>query len=246
METKICKTCNKEFDINEFVIGKSNSWHCRICRNKRNSELRLNNLEKYREYSKKYNRNNRDKINEYNIKTQDKLKQYRKDYYQNNKEELKKQHKEYYENNKEQVSKCKLIYEENRMKTDGAFNLKKRVRTSIRQEFNNYSVNGKLLSCVNYGIEFDLIFNKIGQKPGKQYELDHIIPLCLFNFDDPIHVRLSHAPENLQWITKEENNIKSDVIIWDLISLDSVLVSIATSLGINETHNMKRARDIVK
>ena len=166
METKICKTCNKEFDINEFVIGKSNSWHCRICRNKRNSELRLNNLEKYREY---------------------------------------------YENNKEQVSKCKLIYEENRMKTDGAFNLKKRVRTSIRQEFNNYSVNGKLLSCVNYGIEFDLIFNKIGQKPGKQYELDHIIPLCLFNFDDPIHVRLSHAPENLQWITKEENNIKPNV-----------------------------------
>jgi len=132
------------------------------------------------------------------------------------------------------------------MKTDSCYNLKKRIRISIRHAFNNYSIKGKQLSCRNYGIDFDLIYDKIGAKPGNNYELDHIIPLSLFNFDDPIHVRLSHCPENLQWITKEENNIKSDIIFWDLISMNIILLSIATSLGINESHNMKRARDMVK
>ena len=55
----------------------------------------------------------------------------------------------------------------------------------------------------------------IGPEPknGNIYEVDHIIPLCMFDHNDPKQVKRAWAPENHQWLPKEINRWKSDRLI---------------------------------
>jgi len=39
----------------------------------------------------------------------------------------------------------------------------------------------------------------------KNYEIDHIRPLSSFDLTDPDQIKQAFAPENLQWLTAEEN-----------------------------------------
>ena len=95
-----------------------------------------------------------------------------------------------------------------------------------------------------YGIDFDAIYKHVGDRPSKNHHLDHIIPLRAFDFNLPEHIRLSHIPENLRWITKKENLEKSDKIIWSLISSSPELLSVANSLHLSEYHDNMNAADI--
>jgi hypothetical protein len=47
----------------------------------------------------------------------------------------------------------------------------------------------------------------------KNYEIDHIRPLGSFDLTDREQVRPAFAPENLQWLTAEENLRKSNKIM---------------------------------
>jgi len=62
--------------------------------------------------------------------------------------------------------------------------------------FHRYSKNGKVKPSREYGIDYEAIFKHIGPCPGKGWEIDHIIPLALFNLDDPEQVKKAFAPEN--------------------------------------------------
>ena len=55
--------------------------------------------------------------------------------------------------------------------------------------------------------------------------LDHIIPISIFDLDNPEHVRLAHLPRNLQWLPGSENIHKSDDIL-DYVYENSELVYI--------------------
>lgn len=63
-------------------------------------------------------------------------------------------------------------------------------------------------------MDFNAIFSRIGPRPGtgKEFHLDHIIPLSAFDLDIELHVKLANSPCNLRWITKKENLEKSATI----------------------------------
>lgn len=105
--------------------------------------------------------------------------------------------------------------------------MKENLRKNILQAFKLYSKNGKAQTCKEYGIDFEAIYQKVGPRPGtgKEWHLDHIIPLALFNFDNPEHVKLSHLPCNLRWLNAGKNIKKHDHII-DYVYNSSELIYI--------------------
>jgi hypothetical protein len=53
------------------------------------------------------------------------------------------------------------------------------------------------------------IVNSLGPRPTPTHDVDHIVPLCAFNLDDPEQVRLAFLPQNLRWLEHTENLEKS-------------------------------------
>jgi hypothetical protein len=91
--------------------------------------------------------------------------------------------------------------------------LKLILRTRINAAFKRYSqAKRKSKSANEYGIDYQAIIDHIGYCPGNRedYHIDHVLPLSLFNFDDPEQVRIAFLPENHQWLLKEENISKSN------------------------------------
>lgn len=159
------------------------------------------------------------------------VKEYNKKYQQNNKETIKEYKKEYRKNNKESAKKSRNKYK-TKFSTDPYFKFTRNLRRRISCAFKLQSKNGKTQSCSEYGIDFAAIYAHIGQKPKGNYHLDHIIPLSVFNLDNPEHVRLSHLPENLRWLPGLENLSKSDSIDMEIIGCSLKLLAIAKHIGL--------------
>ena len=86
----------------------------------------------------------------------------------------------------------------------------------LRRRFNKvllfYSKTGKIKNSSGYGINYKKIIEYLKPFPKniKNYQVDHVIPLSWFDFDNPKEVKWAFAPENHQWLTKEQNLIKGD------------------------------------
>ena len=78
-----------------------------------------------------------------------------------------------------------------------------------------YSITGKQYTSVKYGINFTEIIEHLKPFPKdiKNYQIDHIIPLSLFDFNNPVHIKKAFAPSNHQWLTKIENISKGNKLI---------------------------------
>jgi hypothetical protein len=209
------KTCSKCFKKkpNEFFGLKS--ARCKECDSEYQRKYRELHKEKLKEQKKNYYIDNRNILIE---KSQN--------WYYNNKERKNNYDKERNIKNKEINSKLsKIRYEENKdyikeknkkhitikYKTDDNFRLKMNLRHRLRTAFKRYSKNGKVGSSKDYNIDWQKIIEHIGPCPGNRsfYNIDHIIPLCAFNFDDPLHVEAAFAPENHRWLEKTENLSKN-------------------------------------
>ena len=87
-----------------------------------------------------------------------------------------------------------------------------RIRNSLNNAFNSYFENGKIATSKKYGIDYKAIINKLGLAPADGYDIDHIIPVSLFNHDDKEQVKLCWSAENLQWMEHKANITKKDYI----------------------------------
>lgn len=204
MHTKKCSKCGEEKPIIEFHKSKRGKYGvhslCKICDSIKRK--------KYSESRPGYDKNRK------------------KEYYYSNKEIEHQRHKTWVEKNREHIRNWAKEYDKSRCKNDEKYKLKKIIRGRIHRGFDTYSKSGKTKSCKEYGIDFDAIFNHIGPRPDKSYHLDHIIPLSLFDLDNPEHVRLAHLPENLRWLPGKENLEKHDKIILSLIEENPILLNI--------------------
>lgn len=65
----------------------------------------------------------------------------------------------------------------------------------------------KVLTVKGYGIDIPGIIAHIGPCRGvrSEWHIDHIKPLCLFDFSDPAQVYEAFKPSNHQWLTASEN-----------------------------------------
>jgi len=110
-------------------------------------------------------------------------------------------------------------YQKKRRKNDKDFALKGKLRTLFYIAFNLYSKTGKIMTSKQYGVNYKKIIEHLGPQPndGNIYEVDHIVPLCMFNFNNLEQIKKAFAPKNHQWLTKEINRWKGDRLIKPLI-----------------------------
>ena len=106
---------------------------------------------------------------------------------------------------------CKNCWERHRKENDDEFRIKTLIRARMRETFKRYS-DGQKLTSSKYGIDFNKIYDYIGKCPGERenYHLDHIFPISAFNLNDKFEIWAAFHPTNHQWLTKEENIIKSN------------------------------------
>ena len=218
----ICRKCNIKKELLLFNKDKRSksgfSNTCKECYNLYLKEYRkktscrkkyyYQNREKSIEYSKQWYRNNKKRKQKTDKKR-----------YEDKYDEIRAEAKDYYKKNSTKIKKKTAEYKRNRYIIDKEFRIKSRLRHRLSEAFRRYSKNGKVLSSKDYDINYNKIFSYIGKCPGnlKNYHIDHIIPLCVFNFDNKDHVKIAFLPENHQWLEKKanlkkHNNIDSNTV----------------------------------
>ncbi|MBA7658612.1 hypothetical protein ES703_66571 [subsurface metagenome] len=97
-----------------------------------------------------------------------------------------------------------------RRKIDGKYAIIGRLRRSLNHAMNKYSKTGKIMSSKKYGINWKEVIGQLKPFPEdlNEFEIDHIIPLHLFDLNDSEQIKKAFAPDNLQWLTISENRIK--------------------------------------
>ena len=121
--------------------------------------------------------------------------------------------KKYRENNKKTLLEWSSRYTKKRLKTDPNFRVKRYLRTHLWVAFKQYTKTGKIWSASKYGINYKKIIEYLKPFPENLslYHIDHIRPLCSFNFVNEDgstnleEIKIAFAPENHQWLTIQEN-----------------------------------------
>lgn len=226
----------------EWERRKQNKQKTANIRRQRLKELdKLNNPEKYKEPTEEelliLKENNKlEKLRyakEYRNKNKEKVKLANKNWRIKNRLTLRKSKQDYYFRNKKRDRKKRRESNKNYIKNNPKAKFSQLLRTRINAGFKYYSKNGKTQSCSEYGIDFEEIYNKVGPKPDGNFHLDHIIPMSVFDFDNPEHVKLCNCGDNLRWVDSKENLIKWNKIYTELILQNERLVEICNIIGLD-------------
>ncbi len=121
--------------------------------------------------------------------------------------------KEYYQ--KPQVRKRRNEYRKERRDNDKSYHNITKLRRRLLHVFERYSMKGKETTSKLYGINWNEIIEHLKPFPKdiENYQIDHIIPLSKFDFNNAKHIKIAFAPENHQWLTIEENLSKNNKLI---------------------------------
>lgn len=192
----------------------------------RRKEYDLKNKEKIKVRRRKYEKDYYNKLpqriaymKEYaqNPELKERKKEYQKKYSQ--RPEIKKRYDLYEINNRERFRERKrkyiIKYFKKRRKQDITFRICMNLRIRIRQAINMNLETGKVKSSSKYGINYKAILEYLKPFPNdiENYQVDHIIPLSLFDFNNPEQIQIAFAPENHQWLTKENNLRKGNRLV---------------------------------
>ena len=211
----ICKNCTKLVSIQYYLNNKEkldNNNKLYYSNNKEkinkiHNSYYSNNKTNILKQNKTYNIINKLKISEYRIKNRHKFLEANKKYYHNNKKIILKKEKE----------RRKVRY-----KTNICFKIEVLLRNRINMALkNNIKSNRTLIligcsinklkehlqqTAINNGYtNFD-----IKNYSGKEYHIDHIVPVSKFNLKCSYHQKLCFNYINLQILTKEKNLKKGD------------------------------------
>lgn len=153
-----------------------------------------------------------------NPKVKKRRKEHLKKYYKipKVKEQIKLRRKSYTKQNKKHIGKYTKKWHNINYKEDKEFNIKKRLRSNFYQALKIYSKIGKIMTSKKYGIDYKAIVEHLKPFPKdiSKYHIDHIKPLCSFNFinEDGTtnleEVKKAFTPKNHQWLLIEENLAK--------------------------------------
>jgi hypothetical protein len=158
----------------------------------------------------------------WHLKNKERMSNYFKDYYIKNREKKKMQRKSYYSKNRiEILSKFRSMdrkkywnnYYHKINKNKPLFLVKKRLRTRLRNAFINI-LNEKNQISSKYGIDYKGIIEHLKPFPKdiSKYHIDHIKPLISFDLTDLEQIKIAFAPENHQWLLKEDNLRKGKLL----------------------------------
>jgi len=231
---KKCAKCGKILDVSNFAFNFDSkdgyACNCRSC---------------VSEYNLLYKAKNKDEINKgrrEKRKSDPDILEKEKLYRENNRERIRHFDRQHSKKNRKKKTARDLIYRKERRKRDPTFRCYSNIRRELSRYIKKYSTVGKLFNT-KYYIDPN-IFDIVGTMSSDEYELDHIIPLRAFDPNDSEMLKLAHDPNNLRWITAEENNLKLDYIHWDVISSNKRLLEIAEILKLTENDHGNAANKI--
>ena len=166
--------------------------------------MSLNNQESKKQYNKKYYIDNRERVRErqreYYRKNRDKIRERHKVYYSLFKDKILKQHKERLRTNDE----ARLIQ-----------NLRNRLRAFMRGKSKSDS-SMEILGCsqehLKAHLEFQFAKGMTWDNYGKEWHIDHRIPISAFDANNPAEVRTCFHFSNLQPMWAKENKSKGGKI----------------------------------
>ena len=138
---------------------------------------------------------------------------YRQDWYIKNKTSINKI-KKVYNKTSEAIQKRKER-EKQYHKLNKHFHIACNLRSYLYITLKRYSKTGKAKSTCKYGINLKAIIEHLKPFPKdiKNYHVDHIIPLSLFDFNKPRHIKRAFAPQNHQWLTIKQNLEKNNRLV---------------------------------
>lgn len=186
---RICSKCNHEKSIDEFRIRNKKTGtrrtECKTCLSAYNKQLRLNNLERYKEKDKLYHEANKEHRNA-------KCREYR----ENNYEKCIQAEKNYYINNRAQILERKKVYHYLN-KDVPEYKIKRNLRIRMWSVLNENIKTGSAVDDMGCSVEFlldwfEFVFHNYKLKgieinwenSGECWDIDHVIPLSRFDLTD--------------------------------------------------------------
>jgi len=211
------------FDKKEYIKQWRNKHKKEI--SEYNKKYRKDNLEKLIKQKRQWNKDNAEYLKKCSKKWKrnnpEKVKKYNKQYCKNNKEKIKICQEKYREDNYKKIKKYHRIHHRDKYKTNLKFNLNKKISCLIRQTLIKGNKAGRHWeTLVGYTVS-DLI-KRLKKTMPKGYnwndyingvlEIDHIIPISVFNFTKPEHIDFKRcwALSNLRLLPAKENLSKSN------------------------------------
>jgi len=175
--------------------------------------------QKNKEYLLKKNKKYRDKPdNKKKIKIHDKKRQQTPKRQKQDRERSQKPKRKAYN------KKYHRRYGRQRRQVDDHFRLMCNLRVHFYKAMILYSKTGKIMKSRKYGINYEAIIKYLGDKPDNKsnYEADHIIPLSMFDHNDPEQIKKAWTPSNFQWLTREINQWKGNRLIKPLTDEEKI------------------------
>ena len=186
----------KSYRQREYVKKKSNA---RSTEYSKREEVRP----RIKTYYKEYREKNREKLREFSHVYWQKP-----ETKQNDKKRRGTQHRK----------EWRRAYEKCRLENDPKYYVRHTLRTRLNAVFSYYVKNGIPASNRRQGkyvIKYLEIFEKIGPRPSKEHELEHIIPCAAFDLTKQEEIDKCFSPENLCWVLAKHNQIKNQYWIND-------------------------------
>lgn len=208
-ETKVCNKCGIEKPLSEYRLtyykNRGKSYYSGACKECQKVDRKI------------YNEKNRKEILE---KGRKRAIIYRKTH----SEEIKERSKKYRIKNKEKITKRQNEWCKRKSRTDSVYNLKVRIRQSIKRSLNKKGFERsrsceKILGC-DYETFVNHLLNTYKENYGEEYNnnikvhIDHIVPLKIAKTKNDI-IRLNHYT-NLQLLKAEDNLHKGAKLDWRL------------------------------
>jgi len=183
----------------------------------------LKNKEKVERQKKEYYQKHKDKLqqgmkrnhNSHKLEYQIRDRAWR----EKNKEILTENKKIYYENNKEKLNERHKEYMKERYNVNDKFNILMRLRGRFGVAWRTYCKTHQLPLSVKsqkYHIDYRpaiLHLWKTKPKNTKGWDIEHKMPLSIFDITNEEEVQKAFSPENLQWMEHKDNLKKGKSIL---------------------------------
>ena len=167
----------------------------------KNAEYRASNKERRREYLANYRARNEERLKEkraeYYARNKEKFKEINAEYRARNKEQRKQYNAEYYARNKAQVKEYNAEFRAHPLQR-----LKMRIRDRLRSIKRCGRTNLDVRNAERFiGCTWEQMLEHLGGDIPSGYELDHIIPLCKYDLNNPEDLHNAFNYRNTQLLS---------------------------------------------
>lgn len=174
---------------------------CLDCERKMARERYYKNREKNMAYAKEYKQKNKEVLKE-------KTKQYN----EKNRERIKERYKLYCQNNRALICKIAKEYRRTHVSVRLRHNFKSRIIENIKKDKTTAEYLGTSIENVKKWLQFNFKEDMNWDNYGKVWQIDHTLPVNLFNLEVDTDIYICFNWKNLMPLRKETNQKKHDHI----------------------------------